>query len=297
MNLVLHFTPSCPALRIDTKAASVMNHTLMRPTPDPFSHCKLCRKGGSRPAYRLIQGIVYCCPHCDFHFLNHLDGPTVDEAASLSARGRQYIESRINDGDHLHPLRLQLVQQHCNLQDARTLDIGAGLGQFVELLLGQGAIAAGIEPSSLRRTYAQETFGLTLNPELVDHPFWQSNQRASFDLITLWDVIEHVDCPGSTLESAAALLKPGGLLCLDTPDRATFSYRLSQSVYSLSGGRLPLFLPGFYSTLRYGHKQIFTRPQISRLLQTAGLTLIDQALPLTGRRSFAGKIVLCGQKD
>lgn len=264
---------------------------------DPFSRCKLCNKDGSIPTYRLNQGTIYRCPHCDFHFLNHLDGRAGEENSSLSEAGRRYIESRIDEGEHLHPLRLQLVQQHCSLGGAITLDIGAGLGRFILLLQQQGGTALGIEPSALRRAYAHEAYGLELKSQLTDDDYWQSGYARSFDLITLWDVIEHVDDPRTTLEAATALLKPGGILCLDTPDRDVFSYRLSQTLYRLSGGRLPLLLSHFYSSIRYGHKQIFTRTQITGLLQDCGLTPVASPLAGQAKRAFSRKIVLCASKS
>lgn len=263
---------------------------------DPFSHCKLCGQDGSTPTWHLDNGAVYRCPHCDFHFLNQLDGTADGEDGRLSAAGRRYIESRAAEGEHLHPLRLRLVQQHCSTDKAMTLDIGAGLGQFLRLLQQQGAMALGIEPSALRRAYALEAYGLELNPRLADDGYWQARYSQAFDLITLWDVIEHVDDPRSTLAAAATLLKPGGLICLDTPDREVFSYRLSQVVNRLSSGTLPLFFSHFYSTVRYGHKQIFTRRQITELLQDCGLVPAPVHLDGPAKRAFSRKIVLTARK-
>lgn len=260
---------------------------------DIFRICKLCHHNGSKARYRLGNATIYCCPRCDFHYLNHLDGSLPEQSVNLSDSGRRYITSRLSEGEHLHPLRFKLVQQHLDVTGTQTLDIGAGLGQFVLLLQQQGATAHGIEPSQLRRAYAQEQYGLNLVAELAHAPFWQTGYAGVFDLISLWDVIEHVDCPLSTLEDAVKLLKPGGLLCLDTPNREVFSYRLSQRIYDLSGGKLPLFLPSFYSTTRYGHKQIFTRLQICNLLEDCGLELLQ---PADTRGFPRNKLVLCARK-
>lgn len=265
----------------------------MPTTPIPFSQCKLCSDQNAAPRYHLQNATIYRCPVCDFHYLDHLDGAPPEAVTPLTDQGRRYIEARLNEGAHLHPLRLQLVQSFMASPAAKALDIGAGLGQFILLLQQQGATAIGIEPSNLRRAYAEETWGLKLFPQLVHDPYWQKEQTATFDLITLWDVIEHVDDPRSTLEDAAKLLKPGGLLCLDTPDREVFSYRLSQWIHDLSGSKLPLFLPSFYSTARYGHKQIFTHRQISNLLEESGLELLTIPAAIKFPRS---KLIICARK-
>lgn len=264
---------------------------------DPFNRCKLCREDGCIPTYPLNQGTIYRCPHCDFHFLNHLDGSIPEENTILSAAGRRYIDARINEGAHLQPLRLQLVQQQCSLNGAMTLDIGAGLGQFMLLLQQQGATTLGIEPSALRRAYARDTYDLELSPHLANTDYWQSGYSETFDLVTLWDVIEHVDDPHSTLTAAATLLKPGGILFLDTPNRDAFSYRLSLILCRLSGGKIPLFLSHFYSTIRYGHKQIFTPRQITELLQQCGLAPVSLGLSGQSKRAFARKIVRAARRS
>lgn len=263
---------------------------------DPFSRCKLCRRDGSTPTWHLGKGSIYRCPHCDFHFLNQLDGSADAEDTGLSAAGRRYIESRVAEGKHLHPLRLQLVQQHCSIANAMTLDIGAGLGQFVQLVQQHGAMALGIEPSALRRAYALEASGLELSHRLAEDDYWQTGYPQAFDLITLWDVIEHVDDPCSTVAAATALLKPGGWLYLDTPDRDVFSYQLSRIVCQWTAGKLLLFLPHFYSCIRYGHKQIFTRSQITGLLRDCGLIPVTMHLSRQAKRAFSSKIVLAARK-
>lgn len=268
----------------------------MPTSSDPFNHCKLCGRDASTPTWRLDKDAIYRCPHCDFHFLNQLDGNPDAEDVRLSTAGRHYIESRVAEGEHLQPLRLRLVQQHCSIENAMTLDIGAGLGQFVRLMQQQGATSQGIEPSALRRAYALESSGLKLNHRLADDEYWQTGYPRAFDLITLWDVIEHVDDPRATLAAAANLLKPGGIICLDTPDREVFSYRLSQVVNRLSRGTLPLFFSQFYSTVRYGHKQIFTRRQLTALLQDCGLDPVPIDLEGQSKRAFSRKIVLAARK-
>ena len=131
---------------------------------------------------------------------------------------------------------------------------------------------------------------------MVDDPYWQLNFRNHFDLITLWDVIEHVNFPRETLQSAIKLLNPGGFLFLDTPSRDVLSYKLSQQLHRFSSGKISLFLPSFYSATRYGHKQIFTRQQITDLLESLGLQIVCSKHSYFNRRFQSDKIILAGQK-
>lgn len=177
------------------------------------------------------------------------------------------------------------------------LDIGAGLGQFQLLLNKLGFETYGIEPSVLRRQYALEEFSLQLSEELVDSCYWQEAYPEYFDVITLWDVIEHVNFPRETIASAVKLLKPGGYICLDTPSREVLSYRISQTVYRWSRGHISLFLTNFYSHAPYGHKQIFTFSQLADLVRELGLNIEYKALSYGNKPERGNKIILAARKE
>ena len=263
-----------------------------------FNRCKLCGEMAAEPSYALTDSVIYSCQNCDFHFLNQLDcmSEKLRNKTRLNEKSRQYIESRINESAQLHPKRIELVCNHVDPSGSKALDIGAGLGQFQLLLNSQGAEVQGIEPSNVRREYAREKFGINLHRELVDSNYWQTGFTQYFDLITLWDVIEHVDFPHETLETAINLLKPGGFLFLDTPSREVLSYKLSQRLYRFSSGKMSLFLPSFYSTAPYGHKQIFTWQQLTGLLENLGLEVIFTTHSYTTNLLRGNKIILGCQK-
>jgi 2-polyprenyl-6-hydroxyphenyl methylase/3-demethylubiquinone-9 3-methyltransferase len=263
-----------------------------------FKRCKLCGKTVAEPTYDLTDSTIYCCQNCNFHFLNRLDcnSKNLDNTIQLNNKHRNYIESRADENANLLLKRLKFVQRHIDLPDCQALDIGAGLGQFQHLLNAQGTETKGIEPSSIRRDYALEKFGITLHSKLIDDNFWQMKFSRYFDLITLWDVIEHVDFPRETLESATKLLKPGGMLFLDTPSREVLSYRLSQKFYRFIPGEISLFLPSFYSTAPYGHKQIFIQKQLTKLFKDLNLEIVFSARSYTNRLFSHNKIILAGRK-
>lgn len=237
-----------------------------------FSRCKLCGGQNAKPAFPLIDATVYACRDCDFHYLDHLD-IIAEKSKKLTESSRHYIEARAEESAALPPARLELTIHSTKPGARKLLDIGAGIGQFQQLATEQGFNCRGIEPSSLRRQYAQEKWGLELNSQLVDTNYWQVHYCRAFDIITCWDVIEHVNFPYETLQAAVTLLKPGGVLLLDTPLRTVPAYTVSTKISRLSGGRINLFLSSFYSTAPYGHKQIFTLVQMGTLLNQLGLEI------------------------
>ena len=262
-----------------------------------FKYCKLCGQPAATPSYPLHDACIYSCQNCDFHYLDVLDEETPTPTDSqLNDTSRRYIESRLDESRHLHPERLKLVGKYTDLSSITALDIGAGLGQFQLLVSEKGGKCLGIEPSHLRRQYAAETFGIELFEELVDHPSWQEKWPRHFDLITLWDVIEHVNFPRETLHAAVKLLKQGGILSLETPSRDVAPYRLSLIAHRFSKGKFSLFLPTFYSNAQYGHKQIFTYKQLTKLLNDAGLEIIELRHSYTKRLAPGNKIIIVARK-
>ncbi len=259
-----------------------------------FSRCKLCGGNNARPAFPLAESTVYACRDCDFHFLDYLD-PLDKKRSQLTASSRRYIEARESESAALHPARLKLVTNCADPDAKKLLDIGAGTGQFQRLATARGFNCHGIEPSSLRRQYAQEKWGLTLNEQQVESDNWQIHYCRAFDIITFWDVIEHVNFPRETLLAASKLLKPGGVLLIDTPSRTVPAYTISLWVSRLCGGLVNLFLSNFYSTAPYGHKQIFTPEQMTNLLQDLGFSIMLQQQSYSNRKK-GNKIILAAVK-
>jgi 2-polyprenyl-3-methyl-5-hydroxy-6-metoxy-1,4-benzoquinol methylase len=138
-----------------------------------------------------------------------------------------------------------------------------------------GADVMGIELSDSRAQYARTKHGLAIDKHPIENDHWQNGYAGHFDAVTLWDVIEHVNYPVQTLHSATNVLKPGGLLLIDTPCRDSFYHRFGELTYRLTGGRYPTFLNAMYSSHLFGHKQIFSTSEMRKLFESVGLKVVD----------------------
>ncbi|MDY6849550.1 MAG: class I SAM-dependent methyltransferase [Geoalkalibacter sp.] len=245
-----------------------------------FKRCKFCGETAAEPLYRLDGGkIIYRCTACDFHAIAFLDLPagnsSPDMGTPLDETSRAYMEERLRGFDPLPALRLELIKRHVGLEGASCLDIGAGVGQFVVLLAGEGAVVHGLEPSRMRREFARLKFGLDLFPHTIEQFGRQEENAGRFDVATLWDVVEHVNYPVETMEAVQRVLKPGGMLFIDTPSREAVSYRFSERLYRLTGGKVSLYLNSFYSAAPFGHKQIFRPGQLAQLARNTGFDVVS----------------------
>lgn len=94
------------------------------------------------------------------------------------------------------------------------LDIGCGTGHFLSICKADGWKTIGIEPDPKARKFATEGFGLEVREEaalsvLPDH---------SYEIISMWHVLEHVHRLNERVEELKRLLKPGGRVVIAVPN-------------------------------------------------------------------------------
>lgn len=99
---------------------------------------------------------------------------------------------------------------------AEILEIGSGTGGNLSLLSGFGNVCA-VETSEVARRIATEKTGGRFDIRDGEFPSRVPDFKHCFDLICLFDVLEHIDDDCSTLTAATQLLKPNGHLIISVP--------------------------------------------------------------------------------
>ena len=127
-------------------------------------------------------------------------------SASIVSRARTDLPERC-----LHWLRALLKYR---LPPASILELGSAHGGFVALLRWAGYAASGLELSPWVAGYARQTFDV---PMFVGPVEEQAIAPGSLDAIALMDVLEHLPDPAGTLRHCLQLLRPDGLLLMQTP--------------------------------------------------------------------------------
>jgi SAM-dependent methyltransferase len=154
--------------------------------------------------------------------------------------------------------RWTLIEQYAPSRTGQRtlLDVGCATGVFLAAGSGQWD-TCGIEPSGAAVRYARTHFGLRIHHgtlETADLPLH------SFDVITLWDVLEHVHQPAHTLAQVRQLLRPDGIVVLRLPNRDSWDARLfGRSWAGLDAPR---------------HLMVPDTPTTQRLLEQAGFKIL-----------------------
>ena len=95
------------------------------------------------------------------------------------------------------------------------LDVGCATGVFLDGMRQRGWTVTGVEVNAKAAQYARERLGLEVFVGELEEAGYPD---ASFDVISLWDVLEHVPDPRRTIEEIARILRPEGLLVLSLPN-------------------------------------------------------------------------------
>jgi SAM-dependent methyltransferase len=169
------------------------------------------------------------------------------------------------------PNRWRTAQRHKQIVDryvagkGTLLDVGCASGAFLRVMREAGWYGEGIEPSESQFRRASMLLGDA--SKIQQCMLQDAVLHKEYDLVTLWDVLEHVTEPAPFLQLATSHLKRGGHLALNVP-------RVDSLVARLLGSRWPLLLAE--------HLNYFTTPSLRICGQTAGLTLMQ-----TGQRPSA----------
>jgi 2-polyprenyl-3-methyl-5-hydroxy-6-metoxy-1,4-benzoquinol methylase len=228
--------------------------------------CNLCGSDDRQPycpenGLGLVQclncGFVYVSPRPDAKELYALYGETYFHNADSGVVG---YTNYIHDEPNIRRTAQRRMKHLENyIQPGKLLDVGCATGFFMDEARKLGWTVEGLDVSSFGVDYAHEHFGLnTRHGTLTDLDF----AADSYDMVTMWDVIEHVPDPTAYVKRAAELIRKGGLISLATPDVDSLPARLA--------GRRWV---GF--KLSEEHVYYFSVQTLTRMLNDAGFEVIN----------------------
>jgi SAM-dependent methyltransferase len=241
--------------------------------------CPLCRSADLRAAFSEPPYTVIRCGSCGLGFVT----PRLDETGlvdiyatdtywrSSSPKTQGYHDYRADQPLYLKTFRKRLgYALRGGPSSGRALDVGCAAGFCMAVLRERGFDVYGVEVSEAIGSHARDALGFgdhVFIGTLQDAPF----SAGSFDLICMWDVVEHVPDPRALLANAFTLLKPGGLIVLETQD---IDSRFAQTLG-----------PKWHHYKHAEHIYHFTPSVVNEMLSSAGF--VPQALT----HRYGGKYV------
>lgn len=234
--------------------------------PATYAYCPLCGNGEFRFVFHdkseRFHFMILECKNCGllvsnprlkkriFNSVTDIDSHQIDVCARNLGKYNRFFELLPTGGSH-----------PC------LLDIGCCRGEFVALAVEHGYEAYGVDMVPAFVEYAKSSYGERF--ALVDSDMAAAVEKlgvATFDIITLWDVIEHIDEPIDFCHNLKKLLRPGGSIFLRTPNRKGQMIK-RRVLYPFFGDRITYINP-------IEHIQIFGPSNIRVLADLCGLKMI-----------------------
>lgn len=248
--------------------------------------CNLCNKPLSRVIFIKNGFNLVKCSFCGLVYVNN--PPSEAELQKLYSFDVGYhAEFQYDDSQcKKHFDHLGIADHHYKLvrkykEQGRLLDIGCSAGFFLKVARDNGWETYGLEMSKDTAELARKRYG----HEVISGTLHENTYKPKyFDVITMWDVLEHVENPIKTMSIVNRILKDDGIVVLSTPN---------------IDGLFPKASYGISKIINYWphpeppyHLFQFSKDSISKLLMLTGFDLLE-----TGDERYSIKYVFGSLKD
>ena len=165
---------------------------------------------------------IFKCNHCDFAFTQ--DVPDEDSIGNYYKSEEYVSHSDTKKGlffklyhivrNHMLKSKQHTVEKIAGIKNGKILDIGTGTGYFLNQMKNAGWDVSGIEQDHDAREFGKSHFGLNVFDKNKLFDFDEN----SFDVITMWHVLEHIHRYDEYLKQIKKILKPNGKLIIAVPN-------------------------------------------------------------------------------
>ena len=254
----------------------------------PRGGCPLCGSNGLALLYEIKNYSpnfkVDRCSSCGFIFMN----PLFQEGIFKSMYEEDYYSGKAEYSycderrakkyfNYVWDKRIEIIRKY--VSSGNFLDIGSSFGGLLESA-SRYYKPFGIEVSGYASNYSKRIFGESIhNGTIHDHPF----SSDFFSVITMVELIEHIEDPAFAIKECYKLLKDGGVLLVQTANMNGLQARIL-------GDKYAYYMPG--------HISYFSAENLCDLLKKAGFKRVKVFYPvefgllpklLKSRNSFESK--------
>lgn len=208
--------------------------------------CPICQKEGCVRSTLATDYLVTYerfpllkCTHCGFIYTG--DAPMGDQIGAYY-KSQDYIshsDTRRSSIDRIYHLARRIMLRVKKRQIKRyisnkqkpspnLLDIGCGTGYFAHYMTQAGYAVSCVEKDADARDFARRNHFLVPYPSLEELP----TEANSFDVITLWHVLEHIETLDEHFTLIERLLKQDGLLVIALPNRTGFDAKFYKNKWA-----------------------------------------------------------------
>lgn len=219
-------------------------------------YCPACDSANMDQLFVKAGGQYHRCRYCRTIFLN----PVLrDEELKAYYQENLSVQSQahVDESDfyrRVYSSGLDLILKR--IDSGVLLDIGCSGGLFLEMARERGFDVVGIELNRAECAIARQKRISVFDESLED-----LTSDLFFDIVTLWDVFEHIKRPYEYLEIVRGHLRPGGLLMLQIPNSGSLSARVMRQHCNMFDG--------------IEHVNLFNASSLESVLEQSGFSVVE----------------------
>jgi 2-polyprenyl-3-methyl-5-hydroxy-6-metoxy-1,4-benzoquinol methylase len=242
--------------------------------------CIVCKGSNYSKLYYKENSVIVKCA-CSFIYIpepNDLiyENLKNEDVAREIRKGNNWLK------EQHHLRRIKLIKKY--KRDGRLFDLGAGWGHFLSSAVKAGYDGSGIEIGEELYKYAKYDLGLNVSNENI----FDIRPQKEYDIITMWDVLEHIKDADIVIDKCSKMLKDDGFIFIQVPQIDSFIARIFKDKWHhITSSHINYFSKNTVTALlkQYGIEVISIRSNIE-----LKHVLVNVILPLIKGKSpdFAG---------
>jgi 2-polyprenyl-3-methyl-5-hydroxy-6-metoxy-1,4-benzoquinol methylase len=202
--------------------------------------CPICETAAQASRYcRKDEASYYRCRSCGLIF----QYPLPARSSMITWANEEYTSGAYRDYVDARPMKIRHFEDRLSeigdrVRPGRLLDVGCSCGYFMEVAASRGFDVQGVEFSRSAIAAADAN----LRSRIFEGTLDEMPVNGMFDVVSAFDLIEHVQDPRALLRRCAGVLKPGGALVISTPDAGHFLRFVMRSRWPMLQPMQHLFL-------------------------------------------------------
>ncbi|MBW2982348.1 class I SAM-dependent methyltransferase [Candidatus Woesearchaeota archaeon] len=221
--------------------------------PEKEKQFDLSEKYRSSGDESLFEQVVKC-NNCGLVYINPRNKP--EDILEGYSEGTDAAHVSQSEGrEKTFKKTLKLINKYTKSKN-RLVDIGTAGGCFLKVAKDDGWGVHGVEPNKWLCDWGKKNYDI----EIKQGDIFSAEYSAEiFDVVTLWDVIEHTTDPKAVLKECKRILNPGGIIVVNIPDISSWLVRAM-------GRKWP-----FWSSV---HLYYFTKKTMIKMLEELGFDIV-----------------------
>lgn len=233
--------------------------------------CDNCKSENIKELYKLSYMDIDECKDCSLRFTNKKVSKDIYNEDYYKTTNKDFFKDCWSDYESktskkLTRFRKILLELGKHSKKGNILDLGCATGVFLDMAQKNGWSSYGVEISKFASDYARKEFKLNIKTGDLLNVKLKNN---FFDLVTMWDFIEHVDSPSKILSRINKLVKKDGVLFLLTINDSSLMGKLADIFYKLKIKKFAELIHPVH------HNYHFTKKVLIDILNRNGFEVIE----------------------